>query len=466
MSNPSLTSRTSNMASTEGACWMPMIDSELDEDIPIVQLSIDFENPAQSVDAFGACFSELGWIALSRLDRRDRESALRVLFDPDDGAALSYCRMPIGANDFAESWYSHNEVEDDYAMEHFSIERDRKHLLPFIREARRINPNLRVWASPWCPPSWMKVSRNYASSTINSNWGQILGSDTEDLDKASGIRDENRVLDAYALYFAKFIQAYAEEGIPIEAVHVQNETHAKQIFPSCIWEKEVFVRFIADHLEPVFRQSGLDTQIWAGTFNGDEREYAEWIANHPSLHDIVRGGGFQWHSKKYLREMKRPRDDFQVMQTESECHNGSNDWDTAFVTFDLLCHYFNSGANSYMYWNIALDQWGLSNWGWRQNSLITVDNMKRTFRLNPDYYAMRHFSSSVKTGDKYLPASSSDKDISVAAFRDAEGSCVAMLANKKTTPVKVPLRLNGLCANYVTLPSRAFATIEIKAPYN
>lgn len=427
------------IVSNQKKVWVnsePKADQYDSQQLKSIQISVDDDRPMQVVSAFGACFNELGFEAYSLLDQDDQKNVMRALFDAQDGARFNYCRVPIGANDFSTSWYSHNESRDDYEMENFSIMRDFKSIIPFILAAKEINPDLRLWASPWCPPSWMKKSGNYASSSVNSNWGQILGSSNKDLKMDSRIRDEPEVLAAYALYFVKFIEAYEKVGIAIEAVHPQNETFAAQIFPSCLWDREIFVRFISDYLHPAFSKAGLSTEIWAGTFNGDDLDYADWIVNNPKLAGLITGGGFQWHAKEYLHLLKRP-EQFQIMQTESECHNGSNDWDTAFTTFNLLCKYFASGTHAYMYWNIALDQYGLSNWGWRQNSLVTIDNHTNQFKLNPDYYAMKHFSAKVDIGAQYLKSTCEGDSVPFAAFKNPSGEYVILAANEADEPVSI-----------------------------
>jgi glucosylceramidase len=389
-------------------------------------LRIQTDHPGQRIDGFGACFNELGWKALSRLEDAERREVLRTFFDPRGGCRFNLCRMPIGANDFSLSWYSHNEHPEDLAMEHFSIDRDEAFLLPFIRGALDIRPDLELWASPWCPPSWMKVSGCYNSASVNSNWGQVLGHDSEDLQAASRLREEPGILEAYARYFVRFVQAYADRGIRIAAVHPQNEVFASQIFPSCLWSRELLVAFIADYLHPAFRSAGLDTAIWAGTINDDAREYTEWVVNHPKLSGLIEGAGFQWAAKRFLADLQRPPE-LKLMQTESECHNGANDWTTGEVTFDLLCHYFAAGVNSYMYWNFALDEWGLSNWGWRQNSLVTVNHASGERCWNPDFHAMRHFSGHVDPGARYLPCT--DTRLPAAAFRNPDGRIVLCVRN-------------------------------------
>lgn len=72
--------------------------------------------------------------------------------------------MPIGANDFSLDWYSYNETDKDFEMKDFSVSHDEQTLIPFIQAVLKYNPDMKLWASPWCPPSWMKVNKHYACS--------------------------------------------------------------------------------------------------------------------------------------------------------------------------------------------------------------------------------------------------------------------------------------------------------------
>ena len=91
----------------------------------------------QTVEGFGGCFNELSYIALSSLDKAEQDKVLDALFS-EDGCAFTWGRIPVGADDYAERWYSHNETADDYDMAHFSIARDEQYLLPYIREAQNV----------------------------------------------------------------------------------------------------------------------------------------------------------------------------------------------------------------------------------------------------------------------------------------------------------------------------------------
>lgn len=87
------------------------------------------------VEGFGGCFNELGFAALAHLSDRERGQVLHSLFHPDGDQKFSICRLPIGASDYALEWYSLNETDGDLEMKHFSIERDLKYLIPYIKEA-------------------------------------------------------------------------------------------------------------------------------------------------------------------------------------------------------------------------------------------------------------------------------------------------------------------------------------------
>ena len=128
------------------------------------QLSLTGEK-FQTVRGFGGCFNELSAIALQKLDDAQRKQVMDALFDADAGCNFKVCRVPIGASDYAAEWYSCDEVDGDYALEHFSIERDKLYLLPYIKDAMQRQPGLTLFASPWSPPTWMKFPKacNYGT---------------------------------------------------------------------------------------------------------------------------------------------------------------------------------------------------------------------------------------------------------------------------------------------------------------
>ncbi|MBM7570569.1 glycoside hydrolase family 30 protein [Aquibacillus albus] len=378
------------------------------------------DNEYQTVGSFGGCFNELGFEALKYLSGEDREQVYYDLFHPEGDHKFTMCRLPMGASDYALEWYSLNETDGDFSMEHFSIERDKKYLIPYIKEALKHNPDLKLFASPWSPPTWMKTPKAY-------NYGTL--------------RWEKEVLEAYALYFVKFVQAYKEEGITIHQVHVQNEVVADQKFPSCVWTGEQLQEFIRDYLGPAFEKHNLDTEIWLGTINAPEPwqelmsdttsdydVFAGTVLSDPEAYKYISGVGYQWAGKYAIQRTSQSYPELSYSQTENECGNGKNTWNYAKYVFNLYQHYFSNGVNNYIYWNMVLEPNGRSTWGWEQNSMITVDPETKEKIYNPEYYVMKHFSHFVSPGSKRLGLTGPWTG-NALAFQKPNGKKVVVIAN-------------------------------------
>ena len=338
---------------------------------------------------FGGCFNELGWDAMKDLSSTDKDAVFESLFSAA-GCHFTFCRMPIGASDYALEWYSLNETDGDYAMEHFSIERDKQYLIPYINEARKYVPDMQLFASPWSPPTWMKHPKAY-------NFGTMIQT------------DEN--LKAYALYFLKFLEAYEKEGINISQIHVQNEPISTQKFPSCIWTGEEFVRFIGSYLGPLFEEKGVDTDIWLGTLNGPETDGRKWYTTHndyaqlvlsdPQAYRYIKGVSYQWAGKYAIAQTRAAWPEMALMQSENECGDGTNTWSYAEYVFDLMHHYISNGASYYIYWNMVLAEGGESTWGWTQNAMINIQDKTKVV-WNPEFYVMKHFASFIRPEDQVM----------------------------------------------------------------
>lgn len=390
------------VSTTNDQPWAPEADIILQKSGSApVELVINPDSAAQTLDGFGGCFNELGWDALQALDDSARQTVLKNLFDTIAGCRFTIFRMPIGANDYADDWYSFDETPDDYDLKNFSLDRDKQRLIPYIKTVQQFIPNMKVWASPWCPPSWMKTNHHYAcasSAQVNDLPASLQGEEMK-----TQFRMEPRVLESYALYFEKFVQGYRAEGIPIWAVHVQNEMNSCQVFPSCIWRPEDLATFIGGYLGPKFEADGITTQIWYGTVERPQVERVDNVLQNPQAAKYIRGVGFQWAGKGAIPEVHRKYPHLKLMQTETECGNGSNDWAAAEHTFGLMKHYFENGANAYMYWNMVLDETGKSQWGWKQNSMISIDKTSGKVTYHPEYYLMKHLSYFVQPDSKYIP---------------------------------------------------------------
>ncbi len=421
---------------------------------------VDMAGTLQTIEGFGTCFNELGWTSLGLLSESDREVIFRELFEPGFGANFRICRMPIGANDFSRNWYSYNETDGDFEMKNFSIANDEETLIPFIKEALKRNPELKLWASPWCPPTWMKYNRHYACGMSQDREGEPFYNGL--LPKQQGKEgtnmfiQEDRYFEAYALYFAKFIKAYREKGIDIFMVMPQNEFNSCQVFPSCTWTAAGLNKFVGEYLGPKMQELGVDLMF--GTMERANTLLTDTLLQDPYSSRYIKGVGFQWAGKKAIGKVHKDYPALKIYQTEQECGNGKNDWHTCMYSWDLMKHYLSNGANVYTYWNTSLEEGGISRWGWRQNSLITVNPETKSYKYNYEYYLMKHFSHYVLPGAQCLLVSGEFAEL--MAFKNQDGSVVLVLNNKdnqaKTVNVKlvnevISLELQANSINTVTV---------------
>lgn len=407
----------------------------------------------QTIDGFGGCFNELGWIALNKIDKNQKNEVVKNLFDQKEGARFNFCRLPIGASDYAAEWYSHNENEDDFEMKHFSIDRDSKYLLPYIKSAMRYKSDLKLFASPWSPPTWMKSPRVY-------NGGRLIM--------------EKEYLDAYALYFVKFIQAYKEEEIPIDQIHIQNEPFAAQNFPSCLWSGEAFRVFIGEYLGPLFEKEGINTDIWLGTLNGPEQmkflpngqiiidlfdEYVDHVMFDEKARKYISGIGYQWAGREVIQRTRESYPNIKLIQTENECGDGNNTWEYARYMFNLMRHYLRNGVSSYTYWNMVLETGGHSTWGWKQNALVSVDAASHKVTYNPEFYVMKHFSSFVEQGAKRIEVEGTWSG-SAVAFENPNQEIVIVVANNINYDREIQLIIKNKSIS-LNLKGYSFNTVTI-----
>ena len=421
---------------------------------------VQTDTPLQAIAGFGACFNELGWTSLAALSAADRESVLRELFAPGVGAGFTLCRMPVGANDFSRDWYSYDETDGDFALERFTIANDLETLVPFIQAARKHQPALELWASPWSPPTWMKRNRHYAMAmpgpwqkgVENGLRPEQVGREGTDMFVL-----EEPYLRAYASYFGRFVDEYRKQGIAIGMVMPQNEFNSAQVFPSCCWTAEGLARFIG-HLGPEMAKRGV--AVFFGTMERPSERLVDVSLQDPAVAPHVKGVGFQWAGKGAIAAVHRRYPDLPLYQTEQECGDGRNDWRYCRYAWTLMKHYLRSGASAYLYWNISLTKGGVSRWGWAQNSLVTVDTESRTHSYTHEYYLMKHLSAFVRPGARRVEAVSWTGYENQLAFVNPDGSTVIVIQNDLAEPLPVRIGVGGRVVA-PTLPADSFSTLVV-----
>ena len=433
---------------------------------------VDLDAVGQTVQGFGTCFSELSHRALSKLSQEDYDKVMTELFAPDGGMEFTICRMPIGASDFALKYYSFDDTPGDLAMEHFSIDNDKQMLIPLIKSALGKNPDLKVWGSPWCPPSWMKVNGHYASRPLRAR-GTRPAPGRARLELDNLIRDnelsdsqimhegedsfiqDDAYFQAYALYFRKYIQAYREQGIDIFMVMPQNEFNSDQNFPSCTWTARGLTNFL-HYLVPAMKEEGVE--VYFGTMERPDRAMVDTVLTDPLIGKDIKGVAFQWAGKTALPLIHESYPELTMVMSEQQCFNGANSWKDFMDAWDLLKHNMDNGVAIYDYWNLALFDGEVSTWGWQQNSLISVDYETGALKRNYEYYEMKHISGFVRPGAVYLGTEGSMEE--AMAFRNPDGSIVVLAAEKTGTPRDLTIKAGDKSLK-VNIPANSVNTIII-----
>src|SRR3954470_16169643 len=212
-------------------------------DPSVPTIAVDPTRSYQGIEGLGASITDSSAHLLARSP--DRDAIMRSLFDPRTGLGLSYLRQPMGASDFvAGPHYTYDDVppgHTDFGLRHFSIAHDRAEILPLLRQALRLNPSLRIMATPWSPPAWMKTNDSLVG-------GRLI--------------DDPRVYRALTRYFVKFVKAYQRAGVPIDALTLQNEPQNRfpNAYPGMDLRDNEEARLV-ELLGPALRRAGLHVKL-------------------------------------------------------------------------------------------------------------------------------------------------------------------------------------------------------------
>jgi glucosylceramidase len=400
-------------------------------------IAVDSDKKFQSIQGFGACFTDGSCLLLSKLAPAEREELLHRLFDPS-AMGLSVCRTCIGSSDHSASVYSFDDGDPDPGLKRFSIDHDRAYILPVLREARRINPDLFLFSSPWSPPGWMKDN------------GSMLG----------GCMRRTYMPD-YANYFVKFIQGYRQEGVPIDAVTVQNEVDADQqgLMPACFWPQEYEADFVSEHLGPALERERLPTQIWIIDHN-----YNLWgraIAELETSGVRKYAKSIAWHgysgNPDWMMRVQNAFPDIEMHWTEGSPDHDDPEYLKCWVLWSQkFSQILRNGCMSVTGWCVATDERGGPNVGpYPLGGLLTIDSRSHDIYHSGQFWALEHYSRFIRRGSVRLDSQGGPSNLSHCAFQNPDHSIIVVLTNAGGPQVcelhleQTSLRLE-LSANSVT----------------
>ncbi|MGH6654920.1 MAG: glycoside hydrolase family 30 protein, partial [Actinocrinis sp.] len=430
---------------------------------------IDPTQTFQTMRGFGGAITDSSATVLYGMSPAARAATMRSLFSPNGGDGLDYLRQPIGASDFvATADYTFDDLpagQTDYGQRHFSIAHDQAQILPLLREAKALNPALKVIATPWSPPAWMKTG------------GSLVG---------GRLIDDPRVYQSYALYLLKFVEAYRANGVTVNTITVQNEPQNRNPsgypgtdMPS--WQED---RVIED-LGPMLRAAHLPTQILGYDHNWTEHPndaastppdetadidaYPQNVLSSPAA-KWVAGTAYHCYAgdPSAMTVLHNQFPDKAIYFTECSGSVSSDPANTFSDTLkwharNLIIGNTRNWAETVINWNVALDPSGGPHVGGcgTCTPIVTV-GPGDAVSYNAEYYTLGHLARFVKPGAVRIASTSFgttgwNGQVMDVAFRNPDGSTVLVAHNENDNPQTFAVREGDQSFTY-TLPGGALAT--------
>jgi glucosylceramidase len=408
--------------------------SEGDSSMPVIK--IDTGTHFQKIDGFGATFNEAGMICLNSLPAGARDNVLKMLFEPDSGAGFTAMKSPVAACDFASAgpWYTYNDTPGDTSMQHFSIERDLgpNGLITFIKEASRFG-KFEIESPMDFAPDWMYFSLKNGEKHIKPQYYYSLTN-----------------------YYAKFLQAYADNGITINYLNLFNE--ADNSWYSNVTYK-VMGEIIKKYLGPRLREIGSSTKIQLGETSTRPEALQKFpeILNDPEVRKYISSiavHGYDWNKFSTLTELHSKYPDIPIWQTEvcyarvgDQPTNEPPDRQLQLPVYDfsdgeywgnMIINDMKNWVSAWIYWNMILDQnggpWLVSDEHGdpdnnRQHPVVIVNQNTKEVTYTGLYYYLAHFSKFIRPGACRIDCSGGSSQLNFVGFQNADGSIILNVIN-------------------------------------
>jgi len=408
-------------------------------------LQINSSATFQKMLGFGGAFTEASAYVYSLMSPGIQKQITHAYFS-EDGLNYTVCRVHMDSCDFSLASYSEDDEAGDFSLSNFTIAHDQKWLIPFIQDALSVRTHpLKIFLTPWSPPAWMKGN------------GQMDGS------SVPGLIQDPRYFSAWALFYSKFITAYANEGINIWGLTIQNEPEAEVPWESCVYTPEEERDFLKNYLGPQLAKDHPNITIMIYDHNKDHIvTWADTIYSDPEAAQYAHGTAFHWYTGSEFDNVQKTHDLFPdkfLLPTEACNCPGVNlsDWSRGETYgYDIIGD-INSWAVGWVDWNLLLDLEGgpnhLDNYC---DSNLVGDTDKQQLYFQPTYYFMGQFSKYVIPGSHRI-AISTPKQLWATGFLTPTDQVVIVVMNQNDDAVDFALEDQGMYAEY-TIPGHAITT--------
>ena len=403
---------------------------------PIIE--VDETQTFQTIDGFGFTLTGGSAYVVNRMKSGEKATLLQELFSTDQ-TAISYLRISIGASDLNETTFTYDDMpqgQTDVDLTHFSLNEDKKDVIPLLKEILSINPKIKILATPWSPPLWMKDTFSFMGGSLQPKY-----------------------YAAYAQYFVRYIKDMKAEGIDIEAITPQNEPLHPGNNPSLLMLAEQQRDFIKYHLGPAFEKANIKTKIIIYDHNCDRPDYPLTILNDPSVKPFVWGSAFHLYAGDIsaLSKVHDAHPDKSLYFTEQYTAS------TGDFGGDLNWHLKNVIIGSMRNWSRTAFEWNLANdtsFGPHTPGGCTTCKgalmIGTTVTRNVAYYIIAHAAKFVPPGSVRI-GSNVIGNLQNVAFLRPDGKRVLIVENSGNTEGVFNIRFNGKWAT-ASLPAGAVAT--------
>ncbi|MBC7730628.1 MAG: glycoside hydrolase family 30 protein [Bacteriovorax sp.] len=398
----------------------------------------------QTLEGFGAAFTEAAAVTWLKLGPGQRDAVLRDCFDPERGHGYTLCRVHMNSCDFSLGNYAHADTPGDVDLRGFNVDRDRQALLPFIQAAQRVaGAPIKLLVSPWSPPAWMK------SNGQMNHGGTLLP----------------QYAATWARCYVRFIEEYEREGVPVWGVSVQNEPAATQRWDSCLYSAEEERDFVRDHLGPALAQAGLGhVKIVIWDHNRDLMvERASVAYADPEAAKYIWGTGFHWYGEDHFDHVQLVHDawpDKQLLFTEG-CQEGGphpGSWELGERYARSMINDLNRWTVGWIDWNLLLDETGGPNHvGNLCSAPILADTARDALLHQSSYFYIGHFTRFVRPGARRVLCAATTQSLEATAFVNPEGAVATVVMNRSEAAIGFALRCGGHTVR-AELPPRSIAT--------